>query len=66
MQLELAGELLHELERVAAKREQRVETLIQTVLEDYIAKEQREAEFEDKIRTLMKDNEWLLNELAKR
>lgn len=64
MNISIADNIIEQLEEIAAEQKQDVALLVQQVLEQYIAQQNREKRQAD-IRRIIDENRWLLDELAK-
>ncbi len=64
MNITISDNIIKQLEELAAEHKQNITLLVQEVLEQYIAQQNREKRQAD-IRRIIDENRWLLDELAK-
>jgi predicted transcriptional regulator len=65
MQVQLDGQLVRLLQRLAEQQERGVDELVKEAVEQYLIRQQEAAEFDADIRRIMDEHAWLLKKLAK-
>lgn len=67
MNIELAPELIKQLEQLAQAENRDVDSVLSDAVKQYLDKKRERLEARDKkIDRILKEHEWLINELAKR